>query len=280
MRFMLLRVLLVLSGTSQVCEVSAAPVYILDHFQDTYNSTTHAPGGDVGPQSTPIDYDFPFQSVHWQDKNYSEVHANIGPGSVGIFDRAYNVGVYAPQRQEVYATFQFDVQFDSAGSSPIDVVVNLQLSGMISEPHFLYSTVEVSAGLVSGPYSWGNYSEISDPNSTSPLRSGMLSGFTADGSVQQVSTGVLSNVPVNQPVPFFLTLKTSNPFTVEDPQISFGNTLSLSTTGDVFSVPADITVNSADANIVNNRYQGIPEPASAMILTIGVSCLAARRRRL
>jgi hypothetical protein len=180
MRSMLLRVLLVLLGTSQVCEVSAAPVYNLDHFQDTYNSTSHAPGGDVGPQSTPIDYDFPFQSVHWQDKNYSEVHANIGPGSVGIFDRAYNNGVYAPQRQEVIATFRYDAQFDSAGSSPIDVVMNLQLSGVISEPQFLYSTVEVSAGIVSGPSSWGSYSEISDPNSPSPQRSGMVALYAVN----------------------------------------------------------------------------------------------------
>ena len=264
----------------------AAPIYELDHFRDTFNSTVHAPGGDVGPQGTPIDYDFAFQSVHFLDRNFGEVHANVGAGSIGISARAFNNGQFAPQRQEVFASFTFDVIFGSAGSSPIDVVMNLDLSGSI-DPGPLFSTVQVRAGLPSN-FSSGSYSENNDPNSGSPFRDGMLSGFTANGATQSISTGIL-NVPVNVPVTMFMRLNTIQGYQPDDPRILFGDTMSLTTTGDVFTIlgpNADgITVNSADAGIVDNRFgqtdfgMDVPEPGTLTLLGAGLAGLGWVRRR-
>ncbi len=265
----------------------AAPIYELDHFRDTFNSTVHAPGGNVGPQGTPIDYDFAFQSVHFLDRNFGEVRANVNAGSIGIAARAFNNGQFAPQRQEVFASFTFDVVFGSAGNSPIDVVMNLDLSGSI-DPGPLFSTLQVRAGLPSN-FSSGSYSENNDPTSGSPFRDGMLSGFTANGATQSISTGIL-NVPVNVPVTMFMRLNTIQGYQLDDPRILFGDTMSLTTTGDVFTIlgpNADgITVNSADAGIVDNRFGqtdlgiDVPEPGTLTLLSAGLVSLGwARRRR-
>jgi hypothetical protein len=264
-------------GTMAANFTIAAPAYKFDHFLDTYNSATYAPGGNVGPQVTPIEYNFPYQSAEYGNRNYSEVHGKVGPGYVGIFDRAYNIGVYAPQRQEVVASLKFDVVFTSPNSDPIDVVMNFELDGTIQPALYLYTTMQVNAGVVSGAASSGEYREISDPASTSPVRSGMLASFVADGATQSISSGVLSNVPVNQPVQFYFGMHTVNPYTLENPTISFGNTLSLTTSGDVFTILDPnaelIEVNSADANVVNNHYVAVPEPTSFLLASIALLAL-------
>ena len=151
--------------------VAAAPIFELDHFIDVFNSTVHAPGGDIGPQGTPIDYDFPFQSVQFQNKNFAEVYANVDPGSIGIFDRAWNNGQYAPQRQEVYGNFKFDVIFTSPSNNPIDVIMNLDISGEVLEGDSLYSGVNIAAGAtgITPAYS-GSYHEVNDGVSPPVIR--------------------------------------------------------------------------------------------------------------
>jgi hypothetical protein len=254
----------------------AAPIYHVLHLQDTFNTTTL--GGEVGPQGTPIDYDFAYQEVDafypedpnlLQPRNLSEVHANVGQGFVGVFDRAFNNGVYAPQRQEVVATFLFDVFFGSGTSDPIDVSMNLELSGQIFGTGL--SHVNILAGASSHGalgQSGGSYAEVNGDI----IQSGMLASFSANGAVQPLSTGLLQNIPVNVPVQFVLQLSTINGFHPTNPRISFNNALNLATGDDVFAVPAGITVDSTDANIVNNSF-AIPEPSTLALWAIGMTGL-------
>ena len=263
----------------------AAPINYVHHNADGYGNT--GPIESVGPQSGSIDYDFPYQQTYFTGANFGEVYANVTPGAVGIFARAHNIGVYAPQRQEVSASSKFDVVFTSPTSDPIDVVLNLELSGEIDPALYLYSTVQVSAGITSVGAASGSYSEILDPLSPSPTRDGMLSSFTANGTKQTISTGVLSNVPVNVPVQVFLEMFTIAAYTTETPTISFGNTLNLTTGGDVFSLSgpnaSEIEVNSVDASIVNNQFYGVPEPhtlaLSAVLIVCGMATVRRRTRR-
>ena len=259
----------------------AEPLYQLQHFVDTYNSSTLAPGGGLS-QASPINYDFAYQSVHFQDKNFSEVHATVHRGSVGIFDRAFNNGTYAPQRQEVGARYEFDVVFSSAGTDPINVQMHLDLSGSIVNEGSFASTVNVNVGLAGGGQSsGGSYGEASGSPATG---TGMLSGFTANGATQTISTGVFSDIPVNQPVRFFLGMGTINPYQLSDPRILFGNTLNLATTGDVFTISGlgagDVTgVDSLDAGIVNNSFTAVPEPATDLLLALAGLAAFVRRQR-
>lgn len=260
---------------------AAAPVYTFNHFIDTYNSSALA-ANNPGQQSAPIDYDFAYQSVHWQDKNFGEVHGHVHAGSLGIYAHAYNNGQYAPQRQEVGASFTFDVMFASPAADPVDVVMNLALSGTIAPPGGFYSTVSVSAGAQGvNPVSGGQFgrSGTSSPATTS---SGMLAGFIDDGSVQTISSAVMT-VPVNVPVTMFIALATIQPYHNANPVIDFGHTLSLASGGDVFTLlgphAAGVTVNSVDAGIVDNQFvAAVPLPGAAWLLA-GVMLPLLRRRR-
>lgn len=251
----------------------AGPIYSLAHQADAYNN---GPVDYVGPQATPIDYDFEYQPTYFTGANYGEVHANVNPGSIGITAHTYNIGVYAPQRQEVTATFTFDVLFSSPGTENINVVMNMDLSGYIGVPDF-YATVFVNAG-ITGNAAGGTYTEYAPTSDPPVARSGMLSGFTADGTTHSVSTHSI-NVPVNVPVTMFMRLGTIQAYTPAGLTIGFGNTFSLATSGNVFDISGPnaefVTVNSEDANIVDNQFTdvtAVPEPSSMAMLMSMLVC--------
>ncbi len=255
-------------------ESEAGVIYELDHFQDTYNSSQHAPGGDVGPQSSPIHYDFGFQSVHYLGHNSSEVHASVTPGAIGVFARAYNNGVYAPQRQEVIAPFTFDVFFESVQSDPISVILNLDLSGQIDVGPGSSGTVTTSVSSGQDHYAGSYYKGIDYNGDLTVSGNGILSGFADDGGVKAISTGPF-NVAVNQNVTFRMSFGTIQGFHLTNPIINFGNTFNFTTSGDVFTIlgpnAGEISVSSVDANIVNNQFQSssVPEPSSFVLLGLG-----------
>ncbi len=250
--------------------VFGVSVFNFDHYQDTYNSTVHAPGGNVGPQSASILYDFPFQSVDFQNRNYGQVSASLLPGSVGISARAYNNGTYAPQRQKVVAEHRFDVLFSSPNSDSISVVMNLEMSGEFINPG--NGILRINAGLASSS-SYGSYNAFSSSSSSS----GLLSSFVPNGTVQTLSTGSFS-VPVNTPVEMILRMETGQAYGNNDPWIQFGNTLSVTSSGDAFTILGPngglITVTSDDIGIVDNQFTPIPEP-SLIGLIFGVVALVA-----
>jgi len=279
----ILTVVAVLAASGLVSRpVGAAPIYQLDHFNDAAATVLIA---TVGPQGTPINYIFPFQQVNDDGGNFSEAAGQVGTGFVGLFNRTES-GPHAPQGQEIDGTFMFDVFFASSGSDPIDVIMNMELAGTVAPNAGIYSRVEVRAGLVATPFG-GSYLEIAPPSLPLTIQDGILSSFIADGTVQSIS-GLILDVPVNQPVQFMLKLLTGNPHAdFSSAEISFGNTLSLATSGNVFDLlgpnAGDITsVTSSDANIVNNSFAiPIPEPSSALHLALGALGLLgyARRRR-
>ncbi len=262
--------------------VAAAPIYFVNHNADALGNT--GPNETVGPQDTPIDYSFN-GVTYFTGANTGNVQATVNQGTVGISARATNNGGFAPQRQEVVASFTFDTIFGSVGTNPIDVAMNLMISGQIlNPPSFVYSTLEVVAGRIGSGISSGGYRE----SATEPtIQNGMLSGFVADGSQQSISTAVFS-VPVNVPVQLLLQLNTIQPYATTSPLIDFANTLTLSTIGDVFTILGGetITVNSVDAGIVNNQFSSaavVPIPAALPLFAGGLGLLGLlgwRRKRV
>lgn len=264
-----------------VSEVYAAASYTFNHFIDTYNSSTLA-DNNVGTQGTPINYSFDYQSVDHLDRNFGEVHGHVQPGSIGITASAYNVGVYAPQRQEVFATSEFDVVFSSPQADPINVILNMDLSGEISPPSG-YSRVSVAAGPVGKPASRGNYYKTGNPGPGSPevIAEYILAGFSDDGAKHEIST-IAYTVPVNVPVRMTMTLSTVQGYDTSNPTISFGHTLSLAGSGDVFTVlggnAASISINSIDAGIINNQFSAVPVPPLLPLVVVSLVGLLTRRR--
>lgn len=112
-----------------------------------------------------------------------------------------------------------------------------------------------------------------------------MAGFVDDGSKQTISTGAFS-VPVNVPVQMILELHTIQGYFPNPPVISFGDTLSLLTGGDVFTILGGetIIVNSLDAGIVNNQFgsAAVPVPAALPLFASGLGVLGflGGRRKL
>ncbi|MCG6856896.1 MAG: hypothetical protein LJE67_02390 [Salaquimonas sp.] len=255
----------------------ATTTYSFTHNADGYGST--GPIESVGPQNTPIDYSFS-GVTYFTGANSSDVSAHVGPGSIGISSQTHNNGGYAVQRQEITARVQFDVLFESAASGTVSVAMNLLLSGMVDPTAYLYSTVIVEAGKTMGvgQHSSGQFSEIgiptpSDPN---PIRTGMLASFVDDGTEQSIST-LPFEVELNQLTTLYIALSTIQPYATDDPSISFGDTLKLTTLGDIFTNPGgssftDITVNGDF--ISDNRLNTVPLPAALPLLAAGFGLLS------
>lgn len=263
---------------------SAAPVYSVIHQSDTFGNA--GPSQVIGPRDTPIDFSFN-GFTDFQERNTGNVQARAAQGSLGITAIASNNGGFtSPQRQEVNASFQFDTIFGSSGTSPIDVILNLTLSGIITPGNNNRHTVSVFAGPAGVPSSQssGSYSEILGGPT---IQDGLLSGFSDDGTDQTISTNPFT-VSVNQPVSVFMQLFTGQPYAPIPGSIDFGGTMELSNVGDVFTIVGaqGITVNSLDAGIVNNRFgeqlSTVPLPAALPLFGTGLAAMGFigwRRKR-
>jgi len=163
--------------------------------------------------------------------------------------------------------------------------MNLDLASVITPDFGGFSVLNVRAGgALVGGQSVGQFGDIGDPLISS-INTGMLSGFVDDGAVHSVSTGLLTNIPVNTPVPFFFSIVTGQAYSPTDAVIAV-QSFNLATSGNVFTllgpnasnVPS---VNSTDAGIVNNQFV-IPEPSTlvmAILAAAGIGLRGCRRRK-
>lgn len=285
LRYLTVFLLAAFASVASMPSVQAGSIYRLQHFIDTYNSSTYAPGGNIGPQATPISYNYNFQPISPGSANYGEVRGNVSRGSIGIRSRAYNNGRYAPARAEIYASYTFDVFFASVSNDPISVVMNFDLAGQVLGSRG-YGTLDTNVYAGGSRVGSGRYYQNLNPNTGSGIsRNGMLSGFSANGTEQTVSTGAFS-VAANQNVTITMQLHTIQGYDIGNPTIAFGNTFNLATSGDVFTIlgpnAGGVSVNSSDAGIVNNRFAGVtavPEPSSILLWSLGLVGATFTRRR-
>jgi hypothetical protein len=264
MKWTTLAILVGLAASGLVSRpAGAAPVYDFLHHLPLpgYGSFP------VGPQGTPIDYDFPYQELDTEVNGvgfFTAVHAQVGTGFVAISDHTYN-NFIGSNRQEVTGRFLFEVFFASPTSDPIEVVLNLEFSGTVAPPFSLLAGIYIGAGVGGSPPDIGSYF---NNQQGPPQISGVLSTQTMDGAVHSVSSG-RQLIPVNQPVLFSIRAVSSNPFSVhpftpgippEESLISI-NRFGLATSGNVFDLfgpnAGAIVVSSSDANIVENIFNPV-----------------------
>lgn len=160
------------------------------------------------------------------------------------------------------ASHEFDVVFSSPTDDPIDVRMNLHVSGNIQEVPSLYRVVHIRVTGPSANYS-GSFGQIDD-DASPDVRNGLLSGF--DEIVgSNITTPEFAGMPVNTPVRFTLTIWVENAATlVGGGAINFGRGLRLQQTPFVVTGTApgvsadDIGIDSFGANISGNTYGGAP----------------------
>ncbi len=136
-----------------------------------------------------------------------------------------------------------DVVFSSALNESISVSLNLSLSGSYGFGNDGNPTVDVSGSGFSGTHNW---SRINGGQ-------GMLSGYDGQGP-HDFTTGSFS-IPTNTPVTITLVLHTiasangRNNYAILSQSLTLGSSAE---SGQVFNVPAGITVDSVQAGISGN----------------------------
>jgi hypothetical protein len=172
------------------------------------------------------------------------------------------------------AIHEFDVVFSSPTSDPIDVIMNIHLSGNIQEDPGLYRIINAR---ITGPglfYS-GRFGQV-DNDCCDDIREGMFSTFSEITGSDR-STPTMVNLPVNTPVRFVMSMWVENAASlVTGGAVNFGRGMRLQ--GTPFTVtrtgpgvsPGDIVVSSDGANISGGGYGGAPCNAADNTLPFGV----------
>jgi hypothetical protein len=171
------------------------------------------------------------------------------------------------------ASHGFDVVFSSPTDDPIDVRMNIHLSGNIQEDPGLYRIVNAR---VAGPgLSWsGRFGQIDQPGAPD-IREGPFSSFD-EITGSDATTPTMVNVPVNTPVRFTMEIWVENASTlVTGGAVNFARGMRLRSTP--FTItrtapgvsPGDIGISSDGANISEGGFGGAPCNAADSSLPFG-----------
>lgn len=162
-----------------------------------------------------------------------------------------------------------DLVFSSPNNDPIDTTVNFDLDGLFERVGLngpeeqAFNKVEIWVNF-RGFGQQGSYSVFEGQDGSGVYQfteepTGFLAGLSGDVIATTISLDY-QNVPVNQPLSMSVSLtalSAAYKFTCSSTS-NFGSTLSFATSGDVFDVPAGVTVNSQEGGIMNNRFGGAP----------------------
>jgi hypothetical protein len=238
-----------------------------------------------------------------------QAYAVAQPGGLAIVANAQaisNVWYFHPQSQaDASANFRVDdIIFRATSGTPasfINVSLNVAVSGVLSAWLGGNSTFPQGGGAASGEL-YVTVSLNGYPSSgyqtfgcTSEGCRGSSGGMFASGTIGQFSTSTVQ-VPTNRPVT--LTVSASVGTQVRDCIAlcgtigAYGQTISLPTSGPVFSLPDGYTVDSASLSLQDNLWLGsppqiqeelaylVPEPAmTGLAAASGIALARLRRRR-
>ena len=220
------------------------------------------------------------------------IHASVFVGSNNIANEFDGGGQSFRATAFALVSFTDFVISGPVGATSVLTPINFDLSGeqiLGSYTSFsgYSSTVESTVALqvqagnngASGTNNFHYNNGVSSP----PVTTGLLMNWGPGNTV----TTPLWTLPVN--VPFTLTLQL---FVAADVSVilsdgyitsalsDFGNTLSFVTDRPVFSLPVGYSANSVEAGVLDNVFTTpVPEPASGVLITLGLLVIGARARR-
>ena len=248
--------------------VSAQPRYLCD-ITPVATCDQQVPGSIISDLPTPTQNSFgPFVcSQFWGDGIMTgSAFSSFGVVGVDIENQWNGCAAFGcgPNLLQISSTalHEFDVVFSSPTSDPIDVRMNIHLSGNIQEDPGLYRVVNAR---VAGPgLSWsGRFGQIDQPGAPD-IREGPFSSFD-EITGSDVTTPTFTNVPVNTPVRFTMSMWVENASTlVSGGAVNFGRGLRLQGTPFIITgtgpgvSPGDIVIESVGANISGGVYNGAP----------------------
>jgi len=195
-----------------------------------------------------------------------------GPGVLGVSVEVFHNGPGTGFRSGMDAGFSADVTFVSATNDPIEVSLQLLVSGLLTQ--------DVGTGYSVGLRS-NLFGELGFYNSSCSCGRGFP---PLDGAAHLLTSGLVT-VDVNRPIQFDLTLSADVGAGGWPDHISLdlAHTITLNPT-QAFVVPVGVTVDSQDLNVANNRWtdpriQSVPTPASSALVLLGLGLMGGLARR-
>lgn len=186
---------------------------------------------------------------------------------------------FVPASLNLLLTGLGDITFNETGLplAPVAAGVYLELNLFVGTPSGVFNGRSSDCEIINHDPTGGWC-----PTGTGVRETGLLSSYTwtTDGSALITTPTIMWRVGTNE---LTLTLEAISSVDVHNPQLSgvdaqlFGGLFFIDTltfpSGPVFNLPDGFTVNSADAQIVNNTFVGgstpVPEPSAFMLLLSG-----------
>ena len=244
------------------------------------------------------------QSIHLEADSFSS-----GPGQHAHSFAGWTHDIGTPTDPDAYATYSAQsgahatftdmvITPPPGATGPVHTSFNLHIGGSLSVGSFFTPTLSSDAqsqvqvalygpGPGPGTNAGGGFLALRADHGTPATGSGggALAGLASaasiasDGNVafsMDFSSGTFM-APLGVPFSVALDLETSTSVFndviesfITSANADFGGTLTFATDGPVFNLPPGFTVNSADANIIDNTFSpSVPEPSTWLLLGAG-----------